>query len=118
MRKLIQVSTAIILAASSIAITDANAEIYSAGRSSCQTWIDLRASNRADFERNWIHGYVIALFDHEPYLASHDKEISEQAVYGWIDAYCKQNPLVNLRNVVKAMDADLKKRFAPSAQNP
>jgi hypothetical protein len=106
-------SACFLVVAISAAFSTAGADTYAGGKSACRTWLDLRQSGRADIEFNWIHGYMMALADHETYLAPHANEVTEQAVFGWIDGYCKQNPDQNLRAAIRALDADLRHRFVP-----
>jgi hypothetical protein len=91
----------------------ANAEPYVGGQSACRTWTDLRASNRAQPEMNWLHGYMLAAFDIQSVLAQHRNEFSADKVYAWIDQYCSQRPDQSVLMAARELVRSLAKSFAP-----
>jgi hypothetical protein len=90
-----------------------DAQSYNGGQSSCQTWTDLRRTDRSGPEGNWIHGYMVAVFTHEPKLAAHSSEVSDAKIMQWIDSYCVQNPTQSLRVAAQALEANMKKSISP-----
>lgn len=91
------------------------AQTYIGGTSACQTWTDLRRSDRYAVEWNWIDGYVESLLVNDPRLTVHGNEIKPAYIVGWMDTYCQKNPATSLRDALKAFYAAQIERFKPPA---
>jgi hypothetical protein len=94
---------------------EALGQSYSAAGTACRTWTDLRASGRATPEMNWLQGYMVAAFEHQPLLAKHKAEFSNDKLYTWIDDYCSHAPAQSLIVAVHSLESYLVKAYSPSS---
>lgn len=85
-------------------------KIWGAGFSSCREWQDNRANVVGLQQRSWIAGY---LSGHN--VASWGGDFLEpkpdvDAMWTWIDNYCKNKPLAHLMDAVNALKDELEAR--------
>jgi hypothetical protein len=92
------------------------AQEYIAGQTACQTWTDLRRSNRYAIEWNWFEGYVEALLVNDKRLTPHGNEINPSYIVTWADSYCRQKPSASLRDAARDFHASQVERFKPPTQ--
>ena len=108
----IQITGCLIIAATLLAAQWAQAQNYSAAATACRTWTDLRASSRAAPEMNWLAGYLMAAFDHQPVLMKHRADFSSDKLYTRIDEYCSKAPEQSLLAAVRALESYLVKAYS------
>ncbi len=89
------------------------ADGYTASGTACQTWNDLRASNRALPEMSWLEGYWRSAFDHHPVLRKHEADFSTEQLYAAVSSYCKQFPARSLRVAVHEIELSRIKAYGP-----
>ncbi|WP_312361952.1 hypothetical protein [Ensifer sp.] len=87
-------------------------KVWGAGFTSCRVWQKNRAADNADSlqQRSWIAGY---LSGHN--VASWGSDFLEpkpdaDAMWTWIDNYCKDKPLAHLMEAVTALKNELEAR--------
>lgn len=88
-------------------------EDYIGGMSACQTWMDVRRSNRYFIEMNWVYGYVEALLVNDKRLMTHRNDIPPAYVSQWFDQFCQKNPSKSLREAARDFHESQVERFKP-----
>lgn len=71
-------------------------EIKGAGATSCGSWIEDRRKNNHFVQLNWVLGFVSS-YNHFAYSGSGPDGVfgnaDPNAIAGWLDNYCRENPL-------------------------
>jgi hypothetical protein len=87
--------------------------ILGQGNVSCGKWTDGRRTNGASAlgYSSWVLGYLSA---YNSYALKHSSDITQgtdnSGVLAWIDNYCRDNPLENIRSATDALIIELQKR--------
>jgi hypothetical protein len=78
-------------------------DLMGAGRSSCGTWTADRASRGvgAMNEESWVVGYLSGAAVYASNLNPLNG-VDGNAVWAWMDNYCRAHPLVSINNTVDA----------------
>ena len=61
---------------------------------------------------NWLQGYMVAAFDHQPVLMKHKADFSSDKLYSLIDEYCSKAPGQSLTVAVRALESHLIKGYS------
>lgn len=78
------------------------------GQASCGAWIADKGARA--WHSNWIHGYLSGInmssFD-KPDMLDH---VDDEAIAGWIDKHCRDNPLDLLARATILLSFELRRR--------
>ena len=80
---------------------------YGIGMKSCGAWLQERKSESGDWYMmgQWVLGYVTAY----GYYGSHDlRDVDSPAMSSWIDNYCQQTPLEDIKTAAQKLIDTLK----------
>ena len=88
--------------ASPAAATD-NVHLIGAGMSSCEIWTADRTARNVDAvqDEQWVVGYLSGVAIWTPDL-NPMKGVNAQAVWAWMDNYCREHPLVAIKDATSA----------------
>ncbi len=81
--------------------------IYGSGTASCGTWIESRKMISNGVGPQWLAGFLTAFNLYGYWEEDIGKGIDINGLAGWIDNYCKNNPLDNLARASEALITEL-----------
>ena len=80
-----------------------NVHLIGAGMSSCEIWTADRTARNVDAvqDEQWVVGYLSGVAIWTPDL-NPMKGVNAQAVWAWMDNYCREHPLVAIKDATSA----------------
>ena len=105
------------LAVAMMALTGMNAwseprMIFRNGMASCGTWLQRRQSKQEAILASWIVGYLSGL-NMESSGPDAIVGTDYDSLMGWIDNYCRANPLHPIAQAATALMGELRSRLKP-----
>ena len=81
-----------------------NVHLIGAGMSSCEIWTADRTARNVDAvqDEQWVVGYLSGVAIWTPDL-NPMKGVNAQAVWAWMDNYCREHPLVAIKDAASAL---------------
>jgi hypothetical protein len=83
--------------------------VYGAGTSSCGMWLADRATPMHNFELSWVLGYLTASENYSASLQIPLRHTDANAAAGWVDKFCRENPLKDIADASFSLVVELSK---------
>jgi len=80
------------------------------GGDSCGKWIEARARGQSVGMQYWVLGYISGVNTFRAEGNDFLKEVDAAATFGWLDNYCRSQPLDPFAVAVNKLTAELKIR--------
>lgn len=95
------------IAATSISVPASAYIVYGSGGKSCGTWTNDKESDEVSHRWNtmWLLGFVSG----SGWVEGETYEADSSGMLGWVDNYCKENPLKEISDAAQNLVLELEK---------